>query len=205
MSKIALTLAAAAFVALGVAASPAAATEWALDDAHTEVGFSVRHMMVTDVKGAFDKYSGAINIDEKDPTKSRVNVEIDVNSVNTKVAKRDAHLKSADFFDAANHPKITFKSTKIEKGAKANTYKMTGDLTIRGTTKPVVLDVEVSDAWADPKEWGGNVHRGVKATGKINRQDFGLKWQTKLDKGGVVVGDEVTLHINAELIEKKKA
>lgn len=203
MSKLALSLAFSFGTAL--AAFPAAATEWVLDDTHTEIGFSVRHMMVTDVKGAFDKYTGVINIDDKDPTKSVVNVEIDVNSINTKVAKRDAHLKSPDFFDAANHPKMTFKSTKIEKGAKANTYKVTGDLTIRGTTKPVVLDVEVSDAWTDPKEWGGNVHRGVKATGKINRQDFGLKWQTKLDKGGVVAGDEVTLNINAELIEKKKA
>jgi polyisoprenoid-binding protein YceI len=202
MSKIALAL---AFSLSVLPALPAAATEWALDDTHTEIGFSVRHMMVTDVKGAFDKYTGVINIDDKDPTKSVVNVDIDVNSINTKVAKRDAHLKSPDFFDAANHPKMTFKSTKIEKGAKANTYKVTGDLTIRGTTKPVVLDVEVSDAWTDPKEWGGNVHRGVKATGKINRQDFGLKWQTKLDKGGVVAGDEVTLTINAELIEKKKA
>jgi polyisoprenoid-binding protein YceI len=199
MSKIALAL------AFALAALPAAATEWALDDTHTEIGFSVRHMMVTDVKGAFDKYTGVINIDEKDPTKSVVNVDIDVNSVNTKVAKRDAHLKGPDFFDAANHPKMTFKSTKIEKGAKANTYKVTGDLTMRGVTKPVTLDVEVSDAWTDPKDWGGNVHRGVKATGKINRQDFGLKWQTKLDKGGVVAGDEVTLNINAELVEKKKA
>jgi polyisoprenoid-binding protein YceI len=202
MSKIALAL---AFALSALPAASVSATEWALDDTHTEIGFSVRHMMVTDVKGAFDKYTGVINIDDKDPTKSVVNVDIDVNSINTKVAKRDAHLKSADFFDAANHPKMTFKSTKIEKGAKANTYKVTGDLTIRGTTKPVVLDVEVSDAWTDPKEWGGNVHRGVKATGKINRQDFGLKWQTKLDKGGVVAGDEVTLTINAELIEKKKA
>jgi polyisoprenoid-binding protein YceI len=199
MSKIALAL------AFALAALPAAATEWALDDTHTEIGFSVRHMMVTDVKGAFDKYTGVINIDEKDPTKSVVNVDIDVNSVNTKVAKRDAHLKGPDFFDAANHPKMTFKSTKIEKGAKPNTYKVTGDLTMRGVTKPITLDVEVSDAWTDPKEWGGNVHRGVKATGKINRQEFGLKWQTKLDKGGVVAGDEVTLNINAELVEKKKA
>lgn len=197
MSKIALAL------AFALAALPAAATEWRLDDSHTEIGFSVRHMMVTDVKGAFDKYTGVINIDDKDPTKSVVNVDIDVNSVNTKVVKRDAHLKSPDFFDAAKHPKMTFKSTKIEKGSKPNTYKVTGDLTIRGTTKPVVLDVEVSDAWTDPKEWGGNVHRGVKASGKINRQDFGLTWQTKLNKGGVVAGDEVTLIINAELVEKK--
>ena len=198
MSKM-TSLALAALTAF--AALPAAAAQWDLDPSHTEIGFSVRHMMVTDTRGAFEKYTGTIDIDEKDPSKSKVNVEIDVNSINTKNEKRDGHLKSADFFDAANHPKMTFKSTKITKGAKPNTYKVTGDLTIRGTTKPVTLDVTVSEEWADPKEWGGNIHRGVKATGKINRQDFGLKWQTKLDKGGVVAGDEVTLDINAELIK----
>lgn len=196
-----------AFAVLGALtlAPAASAAEWALDGAHTEIGFSVRHMMVTDVKGAFDKYTGAITVDDKDPTQSNVSVEIDVASINTKVGKRDDHLRSPDFFDVKTHPKLTFKSTKVTKGPKANTYKVTGDLTIRGTTKPVTLDVEVSDEWADPKEWGGNIHRGVKATGKINRQDFGLKWQTKLDKGGVVAGDEVTLLINAELIKQPAA
>lgn len=183
--------------------APAArAAEWTLDAEHTEVGFSVRHMMVSDVRGAFDKYTGQINLDDKDLTKSSVSVEIDVASINTKVAKRDGHLKSADFFDAAKFPKLTFKSTKIEKGAKANTFKVTGDLTMRGVTKPVVLDVELSDEWQDPKEWGGRTHRGIKASGKLLRQDFGLNWQTKLDKGGVVVGDEVNLLISAEVIKK---
>lgn len=192
-------------LALGLASSPAAAAEWMLDNTHTEIGFSVKHMMVTDVRGAFDKYEGTIVIDDKDPAKSTVNVSIDTASVNTKVEKRDGHLKSADFFDAATHPKITFKSTKVEKGSKPNSYKVTGDLTIRGTTKPVVLDATVSDVWADPKEWGGNSHRGVQASTTINRNDFGLKWQTKLDKGGVVVGDMVNIVINAELLEKKPA
>lgn len=196
-----------AFAVLGALtlAPAASAAEWALDGAHTEIGFSIRHMMVTDVKGAFDKYTGVITVDDKDPTKSDVNIEIDVASINTKVSKRDDHLRSPDFFDVKTHPKLTFKSTKVTKGAKPNTYKVTGDLTIRGTTKPVTLDVEVSDEWADPKEWGGSVRRGVKATGKINRQDFGLKWQTKLDKGGVVAGDEVSLLINAELIKQPAA
>jgi len=183
--------------------APAArATEWTLDAEHTEIGFSVRHMMVSDVRGAFDKYSGTLNVDDKDLTKSSVSVDIDVASINTKVAKRDGHLKSPEFFDAAKFPKASFKSTKIEKGAKANTFKVTGDLTMRGVTKPVVLDVELSDEWADPKEWGGRIHRGIKATGKINRLDYGLSWQKTLDKGGVVVGDEVTLLISAEVIKK---
>lgn len=182
---------------------PAQAAEWALDNAHSEVGFNIRHMMVTDVHGAFDKYTGTIVVDDKDPTKSQINVDVETASINTKNEKRDGHLKSADFFDAAKHPKMTFKSTKVEKGAKPNTFKVTGDLTLRGVTKPLVLDVEISDEWQDPKEWGGNVHRGAKAVGKINRQDFGLTWQTKLDKGGVVAADEVAIVINAELIKQQ--
>lgn len=191
------------FALIPLSLAPAArAAEWTLDTEHTEIGFSVRHMMVTDVRGAFEKYTGQIIVDDKDVTKSTVSVEIDVASINTKVAKRDGHLKSADFFDAAKFPKITFKSTKVEQGAKANTLKVTGDLTMRGVTKPVVLDVELSDEWQDPKEWGGRTHRGVKATGKLNRQEFGVNWQKTLDKGGVVAGDEVALLINAELIKK---
>lgn len=196
-----LAVSLAAFALLAVAA-PARAAAWALDPAHTEIGFNVRHMMVTDVHGAFEKYTGTLVVDDKDATKSKIDIVIDVNSVNTKVEKRDTHLKSADFFDAANHPRMTFTSTKVAKGAKPNSYQVTGDLTIRGTTKPVVLEVEVSDEWTDPKEWGGNVHRGVKATAKINRQDFGLKWQTTLDRGGVVAGNEVAIVINAELIKQ---
>lgn len=183
-------------------ASQARASEWTLDPEHTEIGFSVRHMMVTDVRGAFEKYTGTIAVDDKDVTKSTVAVEIDVASINTKVAKRDGHLKSPEFFDVAKFPKMTFKGTKIEQGATANTFKVTGDLTLHGVTKPVVLDVALSDEWQDPKEWGGRTHRGVKATAKINRQDFGVSWQKKLDKGGVVAGDEVTIMINAELIKK---
>jgi polyisoprenoid-binding protein YceI len=200
--KTVLSLVALSATVLGLAGS-ARASEWAFDPAHTEIGFSVKHMMVTDVRGAFDKYDGKLVLDDKDVTRSTLEVTIDIASVNTKVEKRDNHLRSGDFFDAKTHPQATFKSTKIEKGAKPNTFKVTGDLTLRGVTKPVTLDAEVTDVVADPKEWGGNNHRGVKATGKINRQEFGVKWQTKLDKGGVVAGDEVTLVINAELVEKK--
>ena len=192
------------FLALALAA-PAFAHEWSLDPEHTEIGFSVRHMMVSDVHGDFAKYSAVINVDDKDVTKSTVTMDIDASSINTRSEKRDTHLKSAEFFDVAKFPKVTFKSTKIEKGADDKHLKVTGDLTIHGVTKPAVLDVELSDDWTDPKEWGGNTHKGVKATGKINRKDFGLNWQKALDKGGVVAGDEVTLLINAELVKKAAA
>jgi polyisoprenoid-binding protein YceI len=197
-----ISLASLTFAVLALAPG-ARASEWTFDTAHTEIGFNVKHMMVTDVHGSFEKYDGKIVLDEKDPAKSSVDVSIEITSINTKVEKRDNHLRGSDFFDAATHPKATFKSTKVEKGNKPNTFKVTGDLTLRGVTKPVVLDVVATDAVTDPKEWGGNSHRGVKATTTINRQDFGVKWQTKLDKGGVVAGDEVQIVINAELLEKK--
>jgi polyisoprenoid-binding protein YceI len=184
---------------------PAFAADWAYDPDHSSVGFKVRHMMVSDTMGAFDKVDAKVTLDDKDITKSAVEVTIDAASINTNNAKRDGHRKGADFFDVATHPQMTFKSTKDEKGSKPNTLKVTGDLTMRGVTKPVTLDVELTDVWQDPKEWGGNSHRGVKASGKLNRQDFGVKWQTKLDKGGVVVGDEVELTINAEFMQKAAA
>lgn len=205
ITKLASLAASSAVVGALTLAPAARAAEWTLDASHTEVGFDVKHMMVTDVHGVFDKYTGTITVDDKDPTKANINVEIDVASVNTRSEKRDGHLKSPDFFDAAKFPKMTFKSTKVTKGGKKGTFKVAGDLTIRDVTKPITLDVILSEEWTDPKEWGGNVHRGVKATGKINRADFGLTWQTKLDKGGVVVGDNVTIEINAELLKVQAA
>jgi polyisoprenoid-binding protein YceI len=191
-----------ALIALALALSPVArAADWNIDAAHSEVGFSVRHMMVTDVKGTFDKFTGTIAVDDADMTKATIAIDIDAASANTKNQKRDEHLKGADFFDVAKTPKITFKSTKVEKGAAAGTFKVTGDLTMRGVTKPVTLDVTVSEPVSEPKEWGGNTRRGVSASAKISRKDWGINWQTKLDKGGVVVGEEVTLAISVELIK----
>jgi polyisoprenoid-binding protein YceI len=186
-------------------AAGAHASEWSLDDAHTNIGFSVKHMMVSDVHGGFTKYTGTINVDDKDVTKSAIQVDIDPASVDTHNEKRDGHLKSADFFDVAKFAKLTFKSTKVEQGEKPNKLKVTGDLTMHGVTKPVTLDVELSDEWTDPKDWGGNTHKGIHAVGTINRKDFGLNWQKQLDKGGVVAGDEVKLLIDAELVKKKAA
>lgn len=183
-------------LALVLAALPSFAATWVIDDAHTTVGFSVKHMMVTEQKGAFDKFKGTLELDDKDVTKSKVDVEIDVASINTKNAKRDDHLKSPEFFDAAKFPKITFKSTKIEKAGAG--FKVTGDLSMHGVTKPVVLDVAaLSDEYKDP--WGGS-HRGTTAKATVARKDFGLTWNKALEKGGVVVGEDVTIEIQLEVV-----
>jgi polyisoprenoid-binding protein YceI len=169
-------------------------SEWAIDASHSRFGFSVPHMMVTDVDGSFKKATGKILLDEANLTKSTVELTIDAASIDTGEADRDKHLKSADFLDVEKHPTITFKSTKIQKAGKA--YKVTGDLAIRGVTKPVTLEVELSDARENP--WGKQV-RGAKVRGKINRQDFGVSWNKSLDKGGVLVGDTVSFDIKLEL------
>jgi polyisoprenoid-binding protein YceI len=177
--------------------SPPAAgttTEWAIDAAHTEVGFSVSHMVVSEVEGEFKSYSGKVLLDEKDLTKSQVEFSADIASIDTGVGDRDKHLRSGDFFDAEKFPKLTFKSKKITKAGKG--YKIKGDLTIRGVTKEVTLDASISDAITNP--WGKQV-RGAKITGKINRDDFGVSWNKALDKGGVVVGQEVTIEVKLEL------
>jgi polyisoprenoid-binding protein YceI len=187
---------------LFVAPTMAFASTWEIDPAHSNVEFSVRHMMVTTVKGHFQKVSGVVEIDDKNITKSSVEVTIDAASVDTREPKRDAHLKSPDFFDVAKYPVITFKSTKVEK-AGTGKLKVTGDLTIHGVTKAVVLMVEgPSPAIKDPF---GRTVRGVMATSKINRKDWGMTWNKALDTGGVLVSDEVKLELNAELAEKAAA
>lgn len=175
-------------------ASPAGPTEWAIDAAHAEVGFSVSHMVVSEVEGEFKSYSGKVLLDEKDLTKSSLEFSADIASIDTGVADRDKHLRSGDFFDAEKHPKLSFKSKKITKAGKG--YKIKGDLTIRGVTKEVTLDATLSDAVTNP--WGKQV-RGAKISGKINRNDFGVSWNKSLDKGGLVVGEEVAIEIKLEL------
>jgi polyisoprenoid-binding protein YceI len=182
---------------LAIPATASAGT-WDIDPAHSTIEFSVKHMMVSTVKGQFEKVKGAIELDDKDVTKSTVEVTIDVASVNTHEPKRDGHLKSPDFFDVAKFPTATFKSTKVQKAGKK--LKVTGDLTLHGVTKPVVLEVEgPSPATKTPF---GTTVRGVHATGKIDRKDFEIGWNKVLDNGGVLVGNEVTLEFNAELTEK---
>lgn len=169
-------------------------SEWAVDASHTHVGFSAPHMVVSEIEGKFKTFSGKVMLDEKDLTKSSVDFSIDVASIDTDSPDRDKHLKSPDFFDADKNPKITFKSESIKKAGKG--YKVTGSLTMRGVTKKVTLDVSISEAVANP--WGKQV-RAVKVAGKVNRQDFGVSWNKSLDKGGVLVGDEVTLDLKLEL------
>jgi polyisoprenoid-binding protein YceI len=198
LSRIALTA--------GLAASlsqPAAAanSNWQIDPAHSSAQFSVRHMAISTVRGAFSKVTGSVVFDDKDISKSTIDVTIDVNSVDTRVPDRDNDLRSEKFFDVAHYPSITFKSKKVEQVAPGK-LKVTGDLTIRGTTKEVVLDVEgptvpLKDPW-------GNTRVAAAATTKINRQDFGVKWNATLDNGGVVVGDDVSIVIDVELVKKDK-
>jgi polyisoprenoid-binding protein YceI len=172
---------------------------WTIDPDHSNVGFKVRHLMVSNVKGSFEKHSGTVEINDKDITKSKVEVSIDTNSINTNVAKRDEHLRSADFFDVAKHPTMTFVSKKVAKAGKVK-LKVTGDLTLHGVTKEVVLDVaELSKESKDP--WG-NIRRGATATTKINRKDFGLVWNKALETGGVAVGEEILITLEIEMIKK---
>lgn len=175
------------------------ADTWQIDPMHTNVEFTVRHMMISNVKGQFQKTAGTITVDGADATSARIDATIDATSIDTRVERRDADLKSPNFLDVAKYPTITFKSTKVE-AAGPGKWKVTGDLTIHGVTKPVVLDVETSGAPIhDPM---GNTRAGASATTKINRSDFGLTWNKVLESGGVMVGDEVAISIDVEAIRK---
>ncbi|MBK9965459.1 MAG: polyisoprenoid-binding protein [Holophagales bacterium] len=196
MKKNLLSVALAAV--LGLASASALAETWAVDSSHSTVGFSVRHMMVSNVKGAFGKFTATVDGSPADPATAKISATIEVASVDTRDTKRDDHLRSADFFDAAKFPQMTFTSTKVEK-LSATAAKVTGDLTFHGVTKPVVLDVEYTQPVKSP--WGKSVV-GATATGKISRKDFGVAWSKTLDGGGLVVGDEVTLQFDLELVKK---
>jgi polyisoprenoid-binding protein YceI len=178
------------------------ASTWKIDDAHTEAGFSVRHMMVSNTKGRIGGVEGTVVLDDKDVTKSTVEVSLDVKTINTNEPKRDDHLRSPDFFDVQKYPKMTFVSTKVEK-VDANNLKVTGKLTIKDKTNVVVLKVEGPTA-AHKDPWG-NIRRGISATTEINRKDYGLTWNKALETGGVVVGDQVKISIDAELMEQTPA
>ena len=178
-------------------ASPSWATSWSIDAGHSKVGFSVRHMMVTNTHGAFEKYSGTVVINEKNPSKSKIDVAIEVGSINTGDKKRDEHLLSPDFFNAKKFPKMTFVSSKVSK--KGAGYLVAGKLTIRGISKPVTLHVnEVTKTIKGP--WG-KTRRGASATTEINRTDFGLKWNKVLEAGGVALGEKVKIQLDLELIK----
>ena len=177
-------------------------TSWQIDPVHSVAHFSVRHLMISNVRGEFTKVSGIAVLDWSDPAKSSVEAIIDATSIDTREPQRDAHLRSADFLDVANHPTITFRSKKITPAGPEH-FKVTGDLTIRGTTREVTFDVEgPAPAVKDPY---GNVRTGVSATAKISRKEFGLAWNALTEAGGVMVGDEVSLTFDAELIQTAAA
>lgn len=177
----------------------ALADNYQIDPAHSNATFAVKHMMVSTVRGEFTKITGKVTLDEKDLTKSTLEATIDASTVNTRDPKRDGHLKSPDFFDVANHPNLTFKSTKITKVGKGH-YKMAGDLEIRGVSKPVTFDVLGFDE-DNKSPWGMTV-RGGQATASINRKDFQLNWNKPLEKaGGFLVGDNVDITLDVELIK----
>lgn len=190
----------AAALAGALSLSAAAATStWQIDPNHSAAQFAVRHLAISTVRGAFTKVNGTVQFDDRDISKSSVDVTIDAASVDTRVADRDKDLRSDHFFDVEKYPTLTFKSTKVEQSAPGK-LKVIGDLTVHGVTKQVVLDVEgptapVKDPW-------GNQRAAANATTKIDRQDFGVKWNAKMDNGGWVVGDDVEITIDVELVQK---
>jgi polyisoprenoid-binding protein YceI len=173
-------------------------TRWNIDPVHSEIGFSVKHMMVSNVRGRFNEVTGYIEFDPADPTTAKIDVEIATTSVDTRQDQRDNHLRSADFFDAENHPKMSFISKKVEH-AKGDDYRVTGDLTIRGTTREITLDATFEGTSPDPY---GGVRSGFSATGKINRHDFGLDYNAAIEAGGVVVGTDIKIQLEVEAIKQ---
>jgi polyisoprenoid-binding protein YceI len=178
------------------------AVTWDVDTSHATAAFKVRHLMLAHVRGQLGPVTGSAFIDEQDLARSRVDISIDARGVDTREPKRDEHLRSADFFDVATHPTVTFKSTNVEAPrGLAGDLRVTGDLTIRGVTRPITLEVEalgptIKDPW-------GNARRGVSARGRLNRKDWGLKWNLAIEAGGVAVGDEVAIEIEVELVARK--
>lgn len=171
---------------------------WNLDSTHSHVGFSVKHMMVTTVRGQFKTYSAKFDLDANDFAKSTFEGEIDVASIDTANADRDVHLRTNDFFDAPNNPKITFKSTKIEPQG-GNEFKVTGDFTLRGVTKPVTLDVEFLGTSKNPY---GKTVAGLSARGTVNRKDFGVSFNAVLETGGIAISDKVTLELDLQAVQE---
>ena len=176
--------------------------QWQIDPAHSAAHFSVRHLMISNVRGEFTKLTGSALTNSIDHTKSSVEITIDAASINTREPQRDEHLRSADFLDVAKYPTLTFRSKRIEPRGPEE-FKVTGDLTIRGVTKEVTFDIEgptppVKDPW-------GNIRAGITASAKINRKDFGVAFHALTETGGVVVGDEVKIAIEAELIQQAPA
>jgi polyisoprenoid-binding protein YceI len=187
-------------VALLAVPSLAQATEWDIDPVHSTVNFTVKHMAVSNVRGQFTKVTGSATWTKPDHSDAKVDVTVDASSIDTREPKRDGHLKSPDFFDVAKFPTLTFKSKRVEKSKEAGHLTLVGDLTIHGVTKEVAFDV--TGPVPEQKSPFGDVRSGAEATAKINRKDFGLTWNKALETGGLLVGNDITLDINVELVKK---
>lgn len=173
-------------------------TTWNIDPVHSAAEFKVKHMMISNVKGQFTGIAGSLSLDDGDILHSSVEASIDAASINTREPQRDAHLKSADFFDVEKFPTLTFKSTRLSRNSRGE-LEVTGDLTIHGVTRKVVFEVEGPSSPA--KDPWGNVRLGLSATTKINRKDFGLTWNTALETGGILVGDDVTITLDVQFVK----
>lgn len=174
---------------------------WGIDIVHSSIGFTVRHLVVSKVRGRFTRWTGTIRMDEKDLKRTQVDIAIEPASVDTGVEQRDNHLKSPDFFDVEKYPTMTFKGTRVEQ-AKDGSLKLVGDLTMHGVTRPVTLDVEYAGSQKDP--WGG-IRTGFSARTTLNRKDFGLTWNQLLEAGGVAVGEKVEIDIEVEAVKQVPA
>ena len=183
-------------------ALPSFAASYKLDPAHSQVGFAIKHLVISTVRGNFNKFEGTFDFDEKSGVVSKVDVKIDSTSINTNDKKRDEHLNSPDFFDTKKHPEIRFKSDKGAAVKKDQTVKISGDLTMRGVTKPVTMDLTylgtMTDAW-------GNEKVGFSLRGKVNRKDFGINWNKALDRGGMTLADDVVIEIEGQATKEKAA
>ncbi|HGY54992.1 MAG TPA: polyisoprenoid-binding protein [Caldithrix abyssi] len=180
-------------------AANAQQTRWVIDKAHTNILFTISHMVISDVSGQFHDYEAEILADKPDFSDLKINISIDVKSIDTDNAKRDDHLRSADFFDVAKYPEMTFISKTMKKTGD-KTYQLTGDFTMHGITKEITLDVKYSGTITDP--WG-NTRAGFKLTGSLNRGDFGLKYNSVMDNGGLLIGEEVNIICNVEIVKAK--
>jgi polyisoprenoid-binding protein YceI len=175
--------------------------KYTIDPAHSRIGFVARHAMVTKVRGSFNEFEGSGYFDADDPSKSSLQLTIQADSIDTRTADRDAHLRSNDFFDMETYPQITFTSTSVEAGG-GDIYRVTGDLTIKDVTKPVTIDFEYGGTAVDPF---GNHRLGLEGSVVVNRKDWGLNWNAPLDTGGVLVGEKVTLEFEVSAIKADDA
>ena len=175
--------------------TPAGITTWKIDPAHSHVEFAVKHMMITTVRGRFSEVTGDIHLDESRFTASKVDIVVNVSSIDTREPQRDTHLRSADFFDVEKFPTLTFRSTNVD--GTLDEFRLTGDLTIHGVTRPITLDVTFEGEGKDP--WGGT-RASFSAHGKFDRRDFGLTWNVALETGGILVSNEVKINIEAQVV-----